>query len=57
MLESPALLKGLETPCERSELYDNFDIHHEMLMSENENEHENEDDSDFYDENVKSLEN
>ena len=53
MLESPALLKGLETPCERSELYDNFDIHHEMLMSENENE----DDSDFYDENMKSLEN
>ena len=24
------MIKGLETPKERSELYDNFDIHHDM---------------------------
>ena len=28
-------MKGLETPCERSDLYDNFDIYHEMLNSDN----------------------
>jgi hypothetical protein len=32
-IESQTLLKGLETPVERTELYDNFDIHHEQLMN------------------------
>ena len=42
---------GMETPCERTELYDNFDIYHEMLMSENAK-----DESSFCDEGIKSLE-
>ena len=32
-IESQTLLKGLETPKERSELYDNFDIYHESLIN------------------------
>ena len=27
-IESKMMIKGLETPKDRSELYDNFDIHH-----------------------------
>ena len=32
-IESQTLLKGLETPNERSELYDNFDIYHEQIIN------------------------
>ena len=30
-MESQTLLRGLETPLERSDLYDDFDIHHERF--------------------------
>ena len=29
-IESKMIIKGLETPKDRSELYDDFDIHHEL---------------------------
>jgi len=32
-IESQTLLKGLETPNERTDLYDNFDIHHDQLLN------------------------
>ena len=30
-IESQTFLRGIETPTERTDLYDNFDIHHERL--------------------------
>ena len=50
VLDSPVLVKGLDMPQEHSELYDNFDIYHEMLdCSQGE-----EDDSALCDEGIKS---
>ena len=62
ILESPLLLQGLETYWENSELYDNFDIYHEMLLGDISSDHMEErggDDGDSAlcgDDNIKSME-
>ena len=59
ILESPLLAQGLETPCENTELYDNFDIYHEMLLGDNSAEQEERGDDDSAlcgEEGIKSME-
>ena len=55
ILESPLLTKGLENPCENTDLYDNYDIYHEMLNPESETDQDN-DDSALYEEGCKTIE-